>query len=66
MKNYDLSVEINHNRNWPYIHDHPYIILIIGGSGSAKTNVLLKLIKYQRPDTDTIYLYVKNPFQSKY
>ena len=66
MKNYDLSVEINHNRNWPYIHDHPYRILIIGGSGSAKTNVLLKLIKYQRPDTDTIYLYVKNPFQSKY
>ena len=66
MKNYDLSVEINHNRNWPYIHDHPYRILIIGGSGSAKTNVLLKLIKYQRSDTDTIYLYVKNPFQSKY
>ena len=66
MKNYDLSVEINHNRNWPYIHDHPYRILIIGGSGSAKTNVLLKLIKYQRPDTDTIYLYVKNPFQLKY
>ena len=66
MKNYDLSVEINHNRNWPYIHDHPYRILIIGGSGSGKTKVLLKLIKHQRPDTNTIYLYVKNPFQSKY
>ena len=34
MKNYDQLVEINHNPNWPYIPDHPYRILIIGGSGS--------------------------------
>ena len=27
-----------HNPNWPYIPDHPYRILIIGGSGSGKTN----------------------------
>ena len=40
-KNYDQSVEINHNPNWPYIHDHPYRILYIGGSGSGKTNVSL-------------------------
>ena len=33
-----------HNKNWPYIPDHPYRILIIGGSGSGKTNVLLILI----------------------
>ena len=45
MKNYDQSVEINHNPNWPYIPDHPFRILIIGGSGSAKTNVLVNLIK---------------------
>ena len=32
MKNYDQSVKINHNSNWPYILDHPYRILIIGGS----------------------------------
>ena len=24
------------NENWPYILDHPYRILIIGGSGSGK------------------------------
>ena len=66
MKNYDLSVEINHNRNWPYIHDHPYRILIIGGSGSGKTKVLLNLIKHQRPDIDKIYSRVKDPFKSKY
>ena len=47
MKNYDESVEINHNPNWPNIPDHLYRILIIGGSGSAKTNVLLDLIKHQ-------------------
>ena len=44
MKNYDQSVEINHNSNQPYILDDPYRITIIGGSGSRKTNVLLNLI----------------------
>ena len=28
--------------------------------------MLLNLIKYQQPDTDKIYLYVKVPFESKY
>ena len=32
MKNYDQSVEINHYHNWPYILDHFYRILIIGGA----------------------------------
>ena len=35
----------DHNKKWPYIPDHPYRMLIIGGSGSAKTNILLNLIK---------------------
>ena len=65
MKNYDQSIEINQNPNWPYVPDHPYRILIIGRSGSGKTNVLLNLIKHQRSDIDKIYLYVKDPFESK-
>ena len=65
IKNYDQSVEINNNLNGPYIPDHPYRILIIGGSGSGKTNLLLNLIKHQRPDTDQIYLYVKDRFELK-
>ena len=66
MKNYDQSVEINHNPNWPYIgQEHLYRFLIIGGWGSGKTNVLLNLIKNQRPDIGKIYLYVKDPFESK-
>ena len=45
--------------------DHPYRILIIGGSGSGKKNLLLNLIGNQ-PDTDKIYLYAKDPYESKY
>ena len=33
------------NEKWSYIPDYPYRILIIGGSGSGKTNTLLNLIK---------------------
>ena len=54
-----------HNSKWPYIPDHPYRILIIGGSGSAKTNALLNLINNQ-PGIDKIYLYVKDPYDAKY
>ena len=45
-----------HNEKWSYIPDHPYRILIIGGSGSGKTNTLLNLINEQN-DIDKIYLY---------
>ena len=44
-----------HNEKWPYIPDNPYRILIIGGSGSGKTNTLLNLINEQN-DIDKIYL----------
>ena len=54
-----------HNEKWPYIPDHPYRILIIGGSGSGKTNALLNLIKEQ-DDIDKIYLYAKDLSEPKY
>ena len=62
---YTNENRIKHNPNWPYIPDHPYRILIIGGSGSGKTNALLNLI-FNQPDTDKIYLYAKGPFEDKY
>ena len=61
IKNYDESVKINHNPNWQ-VSDNPYQILIFGGWGSGKINVLLNLIKHQQRDIDKIYLYFKDPF----
>ena len=54
-----------HNEKWPYIPDHPYRILIIGGSGSGKTNTLLNLINKQH-DIDKIYLYARDLIEPKY
>ena len=44
MINFDDVTNENkaaNNPKWLYIPDHPYRILIIGGSGSRKTNALL-------------------------
>ena len=68
MINFDDYVNenrIEHNKNWPYIPDHPYRILIIRGPGSGKTNVLLNLIENQ-PGMDKIYLYAKDQYEAKY
>ena len=64
-ENNGIAFKTIHNNNWLYIPDHPYRILIIGGSGSGKTNLLLNLIENQ-PDIDKIYLYVKDPYEPKY
>ena len=52
----------------PYIPDHPYRMLIIGGSGSGKTNALLNLIKEQDNDNliDKIDFYAKDLNELKY
>ena len=54
-----------HNQKWPYIPDHPYRIIIIGGSGSGKTNALINLINEQH-DIDKIYLYARDLSEQKY
>ena len=62
MLNLDDTTNENnkkHNKNWLFIPDHPYRILIIGGSGSGKTNALLNLINEQ-VDIDKMYLYTKD------
>ena len=41
MINFDYYANENktiHNLKWPYIPDHPYRILIMGGSASENTN----------------------------
>ena len=63
--NYTNENKIGHNPKWPYIPDHPYRILIVGGSGSEKTNALLNLINNQ-PDIDKIYPYARDTYEAKY
>ena len=62
---YTNENKMEHNLNWLYIPDHPYRILIVGGSGSGKTNALLNLI-YNQSDVDKTYLYPKDPYETKY
>ena len=62
MINFDSVTKENikeHNPNWPQIPDHPCRILIVGGSGSGKVNMLLNIINYQ-PDIYKIYLCAKS------
>ena len=62
---YANEYKTEHNQKWSHIPDHPYRILIIGGSGLGKTNALLNLINNQ-PDIHKIYLYAKDPYEAKY
>ena len=62
---YTNENKIKYNSKRPYIPDHPYRILIVGGSGSTRINALFNLINNQ-PDIDKIYLYAKDPYEAKY
>ena len=68
MFNFDYIIKQRtkeHNPKWQEISNHPYQMLIIGGSGSGKTNVLHNLINNE-PDIDKIYLYAKDKYGAKY
>ena len=54
-----------HNKKSSYIPDPPYRILIIGGSGSGKTNTMLNLTK-EKDDIDKTCLYAKDLSEPKY
>ena len=48
MSNFDDYANENkteHNLKWPYISDHPYRILIIGGSGSGESKCVIEFNK---------------------
>ena len=53
------------NKNWPYIPDHPYRILIIGGLGSGKAKASINLINEQN-DIDEMYVYARDLSEPKY
>ena len=54
---YANESKTKHNSKLLYNPYHPYRILIIGGSGSRKTNALLNLIN-NHPDINKTYLYL--------
>ena len=61
MFNLDTFTSKNDNKNWAYR------MLIIGPSGSAKTNTLLNLIQQHNSNViDKIYLYGKDLEEPKY
>ena len=67
MFNFDYITIQNvkqHNPNWPEVPEDPYRILIVRGSGFGNTNALLNLTNNE-PDIDKIYLYAKDPYESK-
>ena len=53
-----------HNPNWLQIRNHPFRILIIGGSGSGKRNPLFNLIN-QQSDVDKVYWNAKGLNEAK-
>ena len=57
MVNLD-SIANESNKKWSHISDHPYWILMIGGSKSGKMNTFINLINEQN-DIGKIYLYAK-------
>ena len=63
--NYTIENITEDNLKWSYIPDYPYRILIVGGSGSRKTNALLNLINNQLY-IDKVYLYAKDQYEKKY
>ena len=62
-----ITNESNKKRNgkWPYIPDHPYRIILIGVSGSGKTNALINLINEQN-DIDKILFHGRDLSEPKY
>ena len=65
MINFDDYANENrtdNNKNWPSIPDHSYRILIIGGSLSGKTNLLLNSIENQ---IMIKYIYMLNIYMNR-
>ena len=62
----DITNENNkkHNEKWPYIPGWPYRTLIIDGSGSGKTNILLNS-RSQQDDIAKLYLCAKDLSEAK-
>lgn len=69
VKNYDDYIPKNlipkYIQKTKYSPAHPFLLLMVGGSGSGKTNVLLNLI-FDMVYWEHIYIYAKDLSEPKY
>ena len=68
MFNFDYIIKKDikeNNLKWPKLPDQSYRRLIIGASGSRKTNASLNLVNHE-PDIEKGYLYAEDPYKTKY
>ena len=63
--NYTDGNKTQHSLDWPYMPDHPYRILIVGGSVSGKNRCNIEFNK-QLARIDKIYLYAKDPYETRH
>ena len=63
IDNYVNENKTEHNEKSPFITDHRYKIIIIGGYGQG--NALINLINEQN-DIDKMYIYAKDLSEPKY
>jgi len=63
----DICTDKNDRKKKKCIHmpNHPFRMLMIGGSGSGKTNILMNMI-VRYLDFDKIFIYTKHLDQDKY
>ena len=68
IPNYDSNSETSNNykRLYQYMPDDTFRMLICGGSGSGKTNLLYHMLMKPLVYYDQIHLYAKNLEQQKY
>ena len=68
IPNYDSNSKISNNykRLYKYMPDDTFRMLICGGSGSGKTNLLYHMLTEPLVFHDQIHLYAKNLEQEKY
>lgn len=69
IKNYDdfipKDLTPTYIQKTKYAPQNPFLLLMVGGSGSGKTNILLNLI-FDMVYWDRIYVYAKDTTESKY
>ena len=58
--NYTNENKTKHNSKWPYIPHHPYRILVIGGSGSAKNKCIIKFDTQSAEYWQSLFIYKRS------